>query len=148
MLAVDVLLELERLDCLPEQYLIIELSAELQQRQQHILEEKVSHLFSRLLWLDHLPENVNNAVVIANEVLDAMPVECFKVHGSDIESLMVDVENDKLTARYTTADSRTLEKLESIKQRSEIEFSDGYCSEYNPFPKYYNWLLLFQWHHK
>lgn len=131
-LAVDVLLELERLDCLPEQYLIIELSAELQQRQQHILQEKVPQLFSRLLWLDHLPENVNNAVVIANEVLDAMPVECFRVHGSDIESLMVDVENDKLTARYTAADSRTLEKLESIKQRSEIEFSDGYCSEYNP----------------
>lgn len=131
-LAVDVLQELERLGCLPEQYLILELSAELRQRQQQILEEKVPHLFARVQWLDQLPDDVMNAVVIANEVLDAMPVECFRVHDNNVESLMVGVENDKLMARYTTADDKTVEKLETIRQRSEIDFSDDYCSEYNP----------------
>ena len=43
-LAVDILLELERLGSLPDQYLILELSAELKHRQQQILMEKVSHL--------------------------------------------------------------------------------------------------------
>lgn len=137
-LAVDILQELERLGSLPEQYLIIELSAELQHRQKQILNEKVPHLFARVQWLEQLPEDVSNAVVIANEVLDAMPVECFRVKDKNIESLMVGVENDELMARYTIADSKTVEKITSIKQRSEIEFSDDYCSEYNPAIK--GWL--------
>ncbi len=137
-LAVDILLELERLDCLPEQYLIIELSAELKQRQKQILQEKVPHLFARMLWLDRLPEDVKNAVVIANEVLDAMPVECFRIQGNNIESLIIGVENDRLVSRYRTADSKTIDKITTIQQRSEIEFSENYCSEYNPAIK--GWL--------
>ena len=137
-LAVAILQELERLGSLPEQYLIIELSAELQRRQKQVLREKVPHLFARVQWLEQLPEDVSNAVVIANEVLDAMPVECFRVKNKGIESLMVGVENDELMVRYTIADSKTVEKITSIKQRSEIEFSDDYCSEYNPAIK--GWL--------
>ncbi len=131
-LAVDILLELERLGSLPDQYLILELSSELIHRQQQILKEKVSHLFERIQWLDRLPEDVNNAVIIANEVLDAMPVECFRVHHNVVESLMVGMENDELIARYVSADSKVVDKLSSIKQRSDIEFPEGYCSEYNP----------------
>jgi SAM-dependent MidA family methyltransferase len=131
-LAVDILQQLEKLDCLPEQYLIIELSAELKQRQEQLLQEKIPHLYSRVRWLNQLPEDVANAVVIANEVLDAMPVECFRVFDNKIEALMVGVEDDKLTIRYSRANEVTEEKISSIQQRSEIEFSDGYRSEYNP----------------
>ncbi len=131
-LAVDILLELERLGSLPDQYLILELSAELKHRQQQILKEKASHLSERIQWLDRLPEDVNNAVVIANEVLDAMPVECFRFRHNVVESLMVGMENDELMARYVSADHKVVDKLNSIQQRSDIEFSEGYCSEYNP----------------
>ena len=131
-LAVDILLQLERLGSLPDQYLIVELSAELKHRQQQTLKEKVAHLCERVQWLDRLPEDVNNAVVIANEVLDAMPVECFRYHDHAVESLKIVMENDELRARYMSAGSRVVDKLSSIQQRSEIEFSEAYCSEYNP----------------
>jgi len=130
-LAVDVLLQLEKLDALPEKYLILELTAELQGRQKEIIRQKAAHLYDRVRWLEQLPDDVSNAVVIANEVLDAMPVECFRVNGKKIETLMVAVEDEKLVASYT-ADGKLDDKIESIQQRSEIELADGYRSEINP----------------
>ncbi len=135
-LAVDILLALEKLGSLPEKYLILELSAELKQRQRETLSKKSPHLLEYVQWLEQLPENTDSAIVIANEVLDAMPVECFKVtdivDGNNIETLMIGVEENKLVSRYMPADACTIQRIETIQQRSELRFSDGYCSEYNP----------------
>lgn len=73
LLAADLLLELERRDCLPEHYGILELSGELRARQFDTLAAKAPHLAARVRWLDELPEQFAGAVV-ANEVLDVMPV--------------------------------------------------------------------------
>lgn len=72
-LAVEMLSELERLDCLPARYEILDVSAELQQRQRALIEQKIPHLASRVHWLTTLPEQFTG-VIVANEVLDAMPV--------------------------------------------------------------------------
>jgi SAM-dependent MidA family methyltransferase len=131
-LAVDVLLQLEQLNELPEKYLILELSAELQQRQQETVKHKAPHLYERVQWLQQLPDDVANAVVIANEVLDAMPVECFRINNDEkIEILMLAVEDEKLLASYVADDSLG-DRLNVIRQRSEIELADGYRSELNP----------------
>lgn len=130
-LAVDILLQLEKLNALPERYLILELSAELQQRQQQTIRKQAQHLYDRVQWLAQLPENVSSAVVIANEVLDAMPIECFSIGDKDISVLMVGVQDEKLITRYV-ADDEASEKVDSIKQRSEFVFPAAYHSEYNP----------------
>lgn len=72
-LALDILGELERLGSLPESYSILEVSADLRERQQALLTEKLPHLVGRINWLDALPEKIFGAV-IGNEVLDALPV--------------------------------------------------------------------------
>ena len=72
-LASDLLLELERLESLPERYLILELSADLKARQFDTLAARAPHLLQRVSWLDRLPEHVSG-VMLGNEVLDAMPV--------------------------------------------------------------------------
>lgn len=72
-LAFDILLALEQCDRLPDKYLILEVSAELRERQQQWLAEKIPHLFSRVEWLHQLPAQFKG-VILANEVLDAMPV--------------------------------------------------------------------------
>jgi len=71
-LAADLLLELERLDALPESYDILDLSADLRERQQATLAAAAPHLLARVRWLDRLPE-LYAGVVVANELLDAMP---------------------------------------------------------------------------
>ena len=73
LLAADLLLELERRGCVPDRYGILELSGELRERQFDTLADKAPHLAARVQWLDALPERFSGAVV-ANEVLDVMPV--------------------------------------------------------------------------
>ena len=76
-LCVDILMHLERLDCLPLEYHILEVSGPLRYRQQDLIALKIPHLQSRVKWLSAWPEQAFNGVVIANEVLDAMPVSRF-----------------------------------------------------------------------
>jgi len=72
-LAAELLLALEAAEALPSRYRILELSAELRQRQRRTLSERAPQLASRVEWLDSLPQSFSG-LVLANEVLDAMPV--------------------------------------------------------------------------
>lgn len=72
-LALDLLVELEKLGRLPQQYFILEVSAELQQRQRQLLVQFAPRLAARVQWLKHLPERFDG-LILANEVVDAMPV--------------------------------------------------------------------------
>jgi SAM-dependent MidA family methyltransferase len=71
-LALGLLRALERRGALPERYEILEVSGELRARQQETLAAE-PHLADRVAWLDTLPETFSGAVV-ANELLDALPV--------------------------------------------------------------------------
>jgi len=79
-LAADMLGELERSGNLPDSYAILEVSADLRARQQTLLNQRLPHLIDRVQWLDALPEKFSGTI-IANEVLDALPVHL--VHWRD-----------------------------------------------------------------
>jgi SAM-dependent MidA family methyltransferase len=79
-LAMNLLAELEQLGRLPDNYAILEVSADLRARQQTLMRERLPHLLDRVHWLDALPEKFSGAIV-ANEVLDALPVHL--VHWRD-----------------------------------------------------------------
>lgn len=82
-LALDILTELEKRDALPESYSILEVSADLRERQQDLIQARLPHLASRVQWLDVLPEKICGAV-IGNEVLDALPVHLIHWSGGRI----------------------------------------------------------------
>jgi SAM-dependent MidA family methyltransferase len=91
-LAVDLLRALQQLDCLPAEYILIERSQIMQQRQQALLE--AAGLLDRVRWQDLPPEQDWNGILIANELLDALPVERFRVYPDRIARLAVDVASD------------------------------------------------------
>jgi len=145
LLAIDILKQLESLNVLPDEYLIVELSAELKQRQQETIKNKSAELFNRVKWLDQLPDDLSSVAVIANEVLDAMPIESFKVTSSGVESLMVTVENNRIVSKYMPASDEVKKTIVELEQRSEFQFSgdsfpEEYYSEYNPAIR--AWLAL------
>jgi len=76
-LAVDILRWLDDRNSLPDRYLILEPSADLQARQQDLIREELPGLDGRIEWLSELPERLTG-IVIANEVADALPVERFE----------------------------------------------------------------------
>ena len=80
-LAADVLTELAVLDCLPQRYCILEVSADLAERQRARIARLPPELARRVEWLDRWPERPMRGVVLANEVLDAMPVSRFVLRG-------------------------------------------------------------------
>lgn len=78
-LMVDLLRRLEQESLLPDQYLIVEISPALRERQQARLEALPASIRSRVHWIDGPDDPAwQGGVVIANEVLDAMPVERFR----------------------------------------------------------------------
>jgi SAM-dependent MidA family methyltransferase len=64
---------LEALGDVAVEYRILEPSADLRERQRRAL----ARFDGRVAWLDRLPETPFAGAVIANEVLDALPVSCF-----------------------------------------------------------------------
>jgi SAM-dependent MidA family methyltransferase len=72
-LAAAVLPELARLGCLPARYLMLDVSADLRERQEMAISRLPEALGRRVSWLDALPTRLTG-VVVANEVLDALPV--------------------------------------------------------------------------
>ncbi len=79
-MAKDILLELAQLEQPLERYYILEISADLQARQKALLEKELpAELFAKVIWLSELPTKPIPAVIIANEVLDAMPFERLRI---------------------------------------------------------------------
>lgn len=73
LLACDLLQALAQREALPQRYRILEVSPELRARQQQTLAQRVPQWLARVEWLDDLPASITGCVV-ANELLDAMPV--------------------------------------------------------------------------
>lgn len=126
-MAADILLECQRLGCLPQYYYIIEVSADLRERQHALLSQRTPALLSRVKWLDSFPEQPIDAVVLANEVLDAMPVEIFKQDGV-LKQFFVDIREGRFT---WVADEINDAQLISAIDALNIQFSEGYQSEIN-----------------
>lgn len=94
-MAADILLELEQQQCLPQRYAILDVSADLRQRQQQTLLTRCPHLLSKVTWLDALPVRPINGVILANEVVDAMPVHKFHYTPEGLEEFYVRQEADQ-----------------------------------------------------
>lgn len=125
-MAADILLELEQLNCLPQYYYILELSADLKQRQQQLLQQKVPQLFNRIIWLDSLDNLKLRGIILANEVLDAMPVHKFKIENG-IQEFYVNYNNNELIWKLSTPSQLLKEYIKNL----GIELANGYESEIN-----------------
>lgn len=127
-MAADMLAELNALGQLPARYLILELSADLRQRQQQTLQARVPHLLGRIHWLDAMPEPGFRGVVIANELLDALPVHGFSVQEDGVRERFVSWADDRF--------QWLLDEPESPQLRQAInaiagKLPAGYTSEIN-----------------
>ncbi len=129
-LAVDVLRRLESLESLPERYWILEVSADLRERQRALLTQHLPHLISRIDWLDAPPSDPFDGVILANEVLDALPVARFRWHAAGCEELGVAIADDRFA--WSARPSPELTDICRRLSESAGGWDDGYVSECCP----------------
>jgi len=91
-MAEAVLKELAARNLLPERYAILEVSADLAERQRERLMRLPEALRERLVWLERLPQRPVHGVMLANEVADALPCARFRVGAAGIRELGVALE--------------------------------------------------------
>ena len=130
-MAADILIYLKQQNKLPKEYWILELSADLRERQKVTIEATAPDLINKVKWLDVLPEQFSG-VVLANELLDAIPVQLFQKKENDINEINVVWLNDKFSFQLKSSfDERLVHRVKNIETELEREFDSGYVSEIN-----------------
>ncbi|HEY3858805.1 MAG TPA: SAM-dependent methyltransferase [Gammaproteobacteria bacterium] len=129
-MAADMLLELQALDRLPADYLILEVSAELRERQRQTLASKATGLASRVRWLDALPDAFDG-VILGNEVLDALTVERFLKRPGGFDEYCVRAEDEGFAWLTRPAGEQLAATLAAFETTLPQPLASGYVSELN-----------------
>ncbi len=128
-LAADILEALAAADALPDGgYCILEVSPDLQQRQKNLLEQRVPDLIDSVCWLDAMPAGFKG-VVIANELLDALPVERFVRRADGIRQVGVTSHAEAFQLIERDAPENLVQAVEHIEATIGEPLPDGYASE-------------------
>ena len=129
-LAVELLLELERLGALPTRYRMLERSADLRARQRESLLARCAHLIERIDWLDAPPATPWRGALVANEVIDALPVRAFALREGGLFARVVGVDaQDRFVWREVAADGGLRSAVERALGDRLVSLPKPYVSE-------------------
>jgi len=118
-------------DALPNRYLILERSADLRQVQRERIAAAALEFLDRVEWLDQPPTTPWQGVLIANEVLDALAVERFRIGENGVEQLCVTQQEGRFNWARRTAPAQLKQAVEQVMAGIEAGFQPGYRSEIN-----------------
>jgi len=120
-------------DRLPVRYLILDRSADLKAVQQKTLASLPVSLRERVSWLDEPPRQPWRGVLLANEVIDALPVERFEITAAGVDQLCVNEGVDGFSWSQRPAPAELARAVENL----GLDVNPGYRSEIH--------LLLAPW---
>ncbi len=123
-LAADLLAGLEHQGLTPKRYSILEVSAELRDRQRRTLAQLVPQLYERIEWLERLPPRFSG-VLIGNEVLDAMPVHLVRTIPGKALELGIGCQPETGTLVWTTRELTG----ELAALAAQLDLPDNYTTE-------------------
>ncbi len=130
-LAVDLLTALAASSRLPANYYILEPSATLQSQQSELLAKELPEYFEKIQWLVELPQSFEG-VIIANEVIDALPFDRIIKQTESWYRLNVSYSND----RFSEILGHPLPESMLPKYLSDNEnYPVGYKTEIRPIAK-------------
>ncbi|MEO8224144.1 MAG: SAM-dependent methyltransferase [Gammaproteobacteria bacterium] len=129
-LAADLLLALR--DQPPDRYLLLDVSGDLRERQRQMIERRVPELLHRVAWLDALPATPLTGILLANEVLDALPAERFRMRSGVPWQLGVRASGGELAWAERPAAGPLLAALGGLQAALGRPLPDGYTSEIRP----------------
>lgn len=123
-LAADLLEELDRQGLQPT-YRIVETSADLVERQQR----KLAALGARVQWLAQWPAPRFAGIVLANEVLDALPVDCFVKRNGAVLARGVTWHRDTFAWTEAPASPQLGQAVAALEHALGEPIPEGFSSE-------------------
>lgn len=142
-MARDILLHLQKQNQMPEKYLILEVSPNLIERQKALIAEALPEFISQVEWISEPPQKAWKGVIVANEVLDALSVERFRIVDGkpqyvDVGLVVNDADKTVMFSPVLReADAPLQSFYEGLTSRG-IELPEGCETEYCPHLE--NWL--------
>ncbi len=136
-LACDVLKYLNTWNMLPSCYYIYEPSEALRSKQRKSLAKELPDYIEHIEWLAELPGDkesgeIEDLIIIANEVLDALPVKCFEVGPQKTYERCVTLGHDGALSWCLRDPSEILDaELDFITVMLDEPLAEGYQSEIN-----------------
>lgn len=129
-MAAGILETLSRDHALPDRYLILEVSADLRDRQRQTLGELVPDLLPLVVWLDELPPPFDG-VVLANEVVDALAASRFRIVDDEerVHTLGVSIERGDFAWAERPAPMSLRKRIEAIESAAGQALPSGFTSE-------------------
>ncbi len=112
-------------------YRIVEPSPALAARQRALLAQSPASPV-RFEWLDAPPREPWQGVAFANEVLDALPVDRFRVTGTGVEAIGVAASGEGFAFAARPADAALRAAVESLQRALPSPMPAGYVSEIRP----------------
>ena len=125
-MAATILQSLAEIGVLPDRYAILEVSADLSDRQRMLIQQLPAELRKRVVWLNRLPETPMRGVILANEVLDALPFQRFVMRDGCAHELGVGLVGDELVWRESSDD---LGAATAMLHELSAPLPDGYTTE-------------------
>lgn len=127
-LALSILKQLRVLEALPLRYRILEVSPDLRERQRQLFLRQAPQLLPLVDWIDTLPAHLPPSLIIANEVLDAMPCDRVQRGGGDWLVAAVARHGNDFAWHSTAAPASLNACLQPLRT---MDLTDGYVSEIN-----------------
>ena len=113
-------------------YHILEPSVALAARQREAIAAHVPDALAGVRWIDALPASGFRGVMLANEVVDALPVERFEITTDGVLMHCVGLEAGRPAWRSRPADPWLAEAVESMQHEIGRALPVGYVSEIGP----------------
>ena len=126
-MAIDILLFLEAKKSLPKFYYIVEISEYMREIQFKSFKEKIPHILPNIIWISSVPKKRFQGIVLANELMDAMPVHKFRFCNNKLQEAYVNFVDNKFVFNWGAPSSQLINYIQS----TGIHSDNDYESEIN-----------------
>ena len=112
-----------------EHYYILEISADLRDRQMQLIAGLPEDLRNKVTWLESLDIEPIDGIVLANEVIDALPFKRFCIENEQVYELGVTYSGGTFEVSKKESSKKLRDEVEAISIEIKRKIEDGFTSE-------------------
>jgi len=131
-MALELIKAMDKLNTPPSAYWIVDPSPVLRKKQRTLIEKHLPDWLPKCRWFSELPKENFCGIILANEVLDAMPVQRFTIYDHEVFEVYTTFKSERFDDVLKPASDPDLQKLAGFIIQQGADLTRPYHSERNP----------------